>query len=175
MRRSMGVLIVLASLSCKGESPTQSNNLGPAPPSLYPTATSFAVAVPGGASELEVSVTLHNYTATHLQAVVSSSCPFAVRFFPDSSGAYEYIGVVGCPAGGSKLDVAPGDSAVLTRMFGADTLATFAPGNYGINILVGTVSGWIGAWAGAIQLPLEPPLAARTTTALPPATSSANK
>lgn len=167
MRRSIAVLIVLCSLACKGGSPTQDYGLRTAPPTLYPTATSIAVAVPGGAVALAVSVTLHNYTTTHLQAVVSSSCPFAVRFFPDSSGAYEYIGVVGCPSGGSELDIAPGDSAVLTRMFSVDSLATLARGTYGVNILVGTATGSVGAWAGAIQLPLVLPLAARATTAPP--------
>ena len=167
MRRSIGALVVLCSFACKGESPT-GNGLGPAPPTLWPIATSFAVAVAGGAPELEVSVTLHNYTSKHLQAIVSSSCPFAVRIFPDSSGAYAVSGVVGCPAGGSQLDVAPGDSAVLTRMFSSDTLATFAPGMYGLNIEVGTVSGTITAWAGAIKLPLANPLAARAVTGWPP-------
>jgi len=156
MPRSMGVLIVLCSVACTGASPTD-NGLRLPPPTLYPTATTFAVAVSGGASVLEVSVTLHNYTTTHLQAVVSADCPFAVRLFPDSSGAYEYIGVVGCPAGGSELDIAPADSAVLTRVFRADTLATFAPGKYGVNVLVGTPTGTIGAWGGAIQLPLVSP------------------
>jgi hypothetical protein len=110
---------------------------------------------------LKVSVTLHNYTSVHLQAVVSASCPFAVRIFPDSTGAYEYIGVNACPAGGSALDVAPADSVVLTRMISADSLATFARGTYGVNVLVGTTTGAIGAWAGAIQLPLPTALVAR--------------
>ena len=121
MRRSMGVLTVLCSLACKGESTMHCCGLTTAPPTLYPTATSLAVMDAGGAPALKVSVTLHNYTTTHLEALVSFSCPFAVRIFPDSSGAYELVsGVVGCPAGGSAIDVAPADSAVLTRSVGAD-------------------------------------------------------
>ena len=172
MRRAVGLLIVLSLLACKGESPTQTyTGLTTAPPTLYPTAT-LAVLVTGGFPVLEVTVTLHNYTPVHLQAVVSTTCPFAEHIFPDSSGAYAYIGVVGCPAGGVNVDVAPGDSTILRKMIGADTLGTFAPGMYGVDILVGTVSGSIGAWAGAVRLPLTPPPpphAARRAAAQPPA------
>jgi hypothetical protein len=168
MRRSIGALVVLCTLACKGESPTD-NGLRLAPPTLDVAAWTFAEGVVGDPLDLWVSVALHNHTTTHLQAVVSDACPFAVRIFPDSSGTQPYIGVVGCPPGGAELDIAPGDSAILTRKFPADTLATFAPGTYSVNVLVGTVHGSIGMWAGTVPLPFPFPVAARIVTAPPPA------
>ena len=52
------------------------------------------------------------------------------------------------------LELAPGDTAVLTRVLSADTLGSFAPGTYGVNVAVTTSTGLIGVWAGAVQLPL---------------------
>jgi hypothetical protein len=43
---------------------------------------------------------------------------------------------------------------VLTRVFGADTLATFTPGTYGIDAAVSTTTVSSGIWVGAVQLPL---------------------
>jgi len=62
-----------------------------------------------------------------------------------------------CPPDASMLELAPGDTAVLTRVLGADTLASFAPGTYGVNVAVTTSTGLIGVWAGAVQLPLASP------------------
>jgi hypothetical protein len=59
-----------------------------------------------------------------------------------------------CPLSGPTLNLAPGDTTVLTRVFSADTLALFAAGTYGINVSVTTKAGLIGVWAGAVQLPL---------------------
>jgi hypothetical protein len=161
MRRSIGALVVLCSLACKGESPTEMS-LGP--PTFSPSVT-FAAVGSGGAPNLAVSVTLRNHTAIHLQANESASCPFAVGIAPYPGGNETYIGVYGCPAGAAQREVAPGDSVVLTGMIGADTLATFAPHTYQVSILVGTT---MSIWAGTIQLPLMPPLAARSATAWPP-------
>jgi hypothetical protein len=151
IRRSIGASVVLFTLACNGASPTQRSL---APPAFSPTAK-FAVADAGGVPDLKVSVTLYNRTAVHLQAVESSSCPFAVGIAP-YPGTATYTGVFGCAAGGAQLDVVPGDSAVLTGLIGADTLRTFAPGTYQVNILVGTNSGGMSLWAGTIQLPLTP-------------------
>ena len=59
-----------------------------------------------------------------------------------------------CAPGGPTIALAPGDTAVLTRVLGADTLATFAPGTYGVNVAVTTTAAVIGVWGGAVQLPL---------------------
>ena len=150
--RNVLLLTALAIAGCSSKAPTE--NLRLAPPTLLVNATTKIVTAASGVPALQIAVSLRNQTSVHLGATINSSCPFAVRFFPDSSGAYAYIGVVACPAGGSTLDVAPGDSVVLTRLFSADSLATLASGTYGINVLVGTNTGSIGVWGGAIQLPL---------------------
>jgi len=62
-----------------------------------------------------------------------------------------------CAPGGPTLELAPGDTTVLTRVLGADTLASFAPGMYGVNVAVTTSTALIGVWAGAVQLPLAGP------------------
>ena len=62
-----------------------------------------------------------------------------------------------CAPGGSTLDLAPGDSTVVSRVLQADTLAAFAPGTYGVNVAVTTSTGLLGAWAGAVPLPLVAP------------------
>jgi len=59
-----------------------------------------------------------------------------------------------CPPDASMLELAPGDTTMLTRVLRADTLASFAPGTYGVNVAVTTSTGLIGLWAGAVQLPL---------------------
>ncbi len=59
----------------------------------------------------------------------------------------------GCPLVPS-LELAPGDSAVLTRVLRSESLAGFAPGTYGVNVAVTTPRYLIGTWAGAIRLPL---------------------
>jgi len=59
-----------------------------------------------------------------------------------------------CPPGASTLELAPGETTVLTRVLDADTLASFAPGTYGVNVAVTTSTGLIGVWAGPVQLPL---------------------
>lgn len=161
MRRSIGALVVLCSLACKGESPTE---MSLAPPTFSPSVT-FAAVGSGGAPNLAVSVTLRNHTAIHLQVVESATCSFAVGIAPYPGGNETYIGVYGCPSAGAQRDVAPGDSVVLTGTIGADTLATFAPGTYQVSILVVNT---ISIWAGTIQLPLTPPLGARTANAWSP-------
>lgn len=152
MRNCMRLLAALGAMACSSQAPTFNDRM--APPSLSVNASSNAVTDAGGASALQITVSVRNQTTSHLGAVISSSCPFAVKFFPDSTGAYAYNGVVACPAGGSTLDLAPGDSVVLTRVFSADSLASFASGTYGINVLVSTNGGFIGVWGGVIQLPL---------------------
>jgi hypothetical protein len=90
---------------------------------------------------------------------VGVGCPLFVKLFPDPTGEYEGStdSSMGCLSGGPALDLAPGDTAVLTRVIGADTLASFAPGTYGINVVVTTNPFLIGVWAGAVQLPLARP------------------
>jgi hypothetical protein len=158
MRNATRLLIALLLSACATQAPT-GEDVGRtrlAPPTLSVTATSRALPVPGSASDLQVSALLRNLTTTHIQVFVGAQCPLFVRIFPDPTG--EQMGSTAaadaCPAGGPTLDLAPGDTAVLTRVIRADALASFAPGTYGINAAVTTNTYLIGVWAGAVQLPL---------------------
>ncbi|HYT69939.1 MAG TPA: hypothetical protein VEK78_01075, partial [Gemmatimonadales bacterium] len=86
-----------------------------------------------------------------IRIALGTQCPLFVRIFPDPTGEYaaSVNGSMACPPGASPLELAPGDTAVLTRVLGADTLASFAPGTYGVNVAVTTSTGLLGVWAGA--------------------------
>ena len=92
------------------------------------------VQVAGATPALEVSVTLLNTTPASIHVAAGPQCPF-VSIFADPTGEPmgSLTGAMTCPAEPS-VDVAPGDSTVLTRVLPADTLATFPPGTYGVNV-----------------------------------------
>jgi hypothetical protein len=126
------------------------------PPTLSVSATTHVLSVASGAPDLEVSALLRNATLSRIRVAVGVQCPLFVRVFPDPTG--EYAGSLdasmACPPGASTLELAPGETTVLTRVLAAATLASFAPGTYGVNVAVTTSTGLIGVWAGAVQLPL---------------------
>jgi hypothetical protein len=158
MRNAVRVLVALGVMACTSQAPTQGDSgLRLAPPTLSVSATTRVVAsTAGGAPRLEVSAVLRNATGSHIRVAVGARCPLFVRLVPDSTG--EPLGSLdagmACAPGGPTLDVGPGDTAVLTRALGADSLATFAPGTYGVNVAVTTSTALVGVWAGAVQLPL---------------------
>jgi hypothetical protein len=92
----------------------------------------------------------------HFQVAVGAQCPLFVQIFPDPTGepSASASGSMACARGGPTLDLAPGDTAVLTRVLTAETLAAFAPGTYGVSVMVTATTQLIGAWGGAVQLPL---------------------
>src|SRR5882762_4427318 len=154
MRSSIRLPVLVALGACTGRGPTEMNRL--APPTVSVSASTRAVSVASGAPNLEVSASLRNATKLRIGVAVGAQCPLFVRVFPDPTG--EYAGSldasVACPPNVSMLELAPGDTTVLTRVLGSDTLASFAPGTYGVNVAVTTTTGLIGVWAGAVQLPL---------------------
>jgi hypothetical protein len=111
---------------------------------------------PSGAPELEVSALLRNGTTTGIQVSVGAQCPLFVLLFTDPTGAYadSVSASMACAPGGPTLALAPGDTAVLTRVLSADTLASFPPGMYGVDIAVTSSTAIIGVWADSVQLPL---------------------
>lgn len=155
MRKFAAMLVVLCTLSCKSNGPTATDNRV-APPLLSVSATSRALAVAGSASELEVSALLRNGTSTQIRVSVGAACPLFVRIFSDPTGESQgsLDSSMGCSLGGLTLDLAAGDTAVLTRVIGPTELSSYLPGMYGINAVVTTNPGLIGVWAGAIVLPL---------------------
>jgi len=154
MRHSIALPVVVILCACTDPAPTEMNRL--APPTLSVSAATRAVSVPNGSPNLEVSASLRNATRLRIRVAVGTQCPLFVRIFPDPTGEYagSVDGSMACPPGASTLELAPGDTAVVTRVLGADTLASFAPGTYGVNVAVTTSTGLLGVWAGAVQLPL---------------------
>jgi len=146
--------MVVTLCACTAQAPTEMNRL--APPTLSVSAATRVVSVASGAPNLEVSASLRNATLLRIRIALGTQCPLFVRIFPDPTGEYaaSVNGSMACPPGASPLELAPGDTAVLTRVLGADTLASFAPGTYGVNVAVTTSTGLLGVWAGAVQLPL---------------------
>ena len=111
----------------------------------------------GGVPVLEVSVVLHNTTTTHFKVASGAGCPLFVQLYLAPTGQYtgSADASMACPAGSPTFDLAPSDSVILTRTFRSDSLATYPPGNYGINVMVTTTTVVIGKMAGNVRLPLS--------------------
>ena len=104
---------------------------------------------------LRITVVASNPSRVHLQMISSPQCPFTVRIFPDSTGALVGGTGPGCPSSTGTTDLAPGDTVYLSRIFAANDLAQYAPGEYGINVTVGTTTDTTTVWGGAVTLPLN--------------------
>lgn len=158
MRGTVRLVVALGALACTSPTSTENDSgLKLSPPTLSVSATTRVVSVAGAAPELEVSASLRNATMSHIQVAVGAQCPLFVRLFPDPTGEFRNSTdpSMACPPGGPNLDLAPGDTAVLTRVLPADTLTTLAQGTYGVNVAVTTSTALVGVWAGAVQLPLQ--------------------
>ena len=131
--------------------------LRPAPPSLAVSGTTRVVVDGGGHPQLEVAAQLRNPNNVHIVVGIGSACPLYVRLFPDPSGVVEVSsgGPVGCPASAFTLDLAPGDSAVLTKDIPSDSLAGLVPGLYGVNVGIAAGTATMGGWAGTVNIPLS--------------------
>ena len=154
MHKSLRLLSILVIVgACNSQGVTEVNRLPP--PTLQVTGTSTVVSGASG-PDLQVSAALRNATKVRIQVAVGAQCPLFVQLFSDPSG--QPIGSLdastGCAPGGSTLDLAPGDTATLTRLIHGDSLTAFSPGTYGVNIAVTTSTGLLGAWGGSVQLPL---------------------
>ncbi|MEO7086079.1 MAG: hypothetical protein ABI442_19905 [Gemmatimonadaceae bacterium] len=124
-----------------------------APPVLRITGSSQVVTA-NGQQTLVVTAALRNDTQVHFQLAVEPSCALYVRIFSDPTGEQQGSSGTGCPVGVKSIDFAPGDSTSLTRTYSMDDLSSYAAGLYGLNITVTTNTYILGAWAGAVRLPL---------------------
>jgi hypothetical protein len=151
MRNSMLVLVTLSLLACKAEAPTQPSVNIDLPRTLDVSVSPSLRVVwdADGGLALEVSTHLRNVVKV---PVYVARCPLPVQIVPQGGG-YGDSPEIGCPT----QYLAPGDTTTLTRVFGADTLASFAPGTYGVEVSVTTNLAWQGLPAGTIQLPLTSP------------------
>ena len=162
MRNALRVLVVFGLVGWASQLPAQivfRGRRAPVPRPLTVTASTRVLSATGAGPSLEVSALLENRTTRHKQVVIGARCPLWVRLFPaptgEMSGSFDDSSL--CRTRGPSLDIAPGHSATLTRVLRADTLTSFAPGTYGVNVAVTTNDGWIGVWAGTVQLPLKSP------------------
>ncbi|MDE3128361.1 MAG: hypothetical protein KGL38_10175 [Gemmatimonadota bacterium] len=152
--RVLTAAIALAAAACGG-APTGTGRSLP-PPTLQVSGSTRIRTDSGGQSELEVLAALSNPTSVHILVGMGAQCPLYVHVYPDPTGAYMVPagGPAGCAASAMTLDLAPGDSAVLTRVVPPDSLASLAPGTYGVALGVVTSTAIIGMWAGTVQLPV---------------------
>lgn len=160
MRNFFVACVTLGSLACSSDMPTQNDShLRTAPPTLSIKATSRALSNANGTQDLEVSALIRNSTTSHIGLLNGAQCPLFVQIFSDPTGEPEgsLNPANGCPSGGPALDLAPSDTTVLTRLVPASALASFAPGKYGITVVVSTTTYVSGVWAGAVVLPLGGP------------------
>jgi hypothetical protein len=159
VRKLALLLVTLVVPACTGPSqPLPTDHHGPAPPSLSITATAQVISNGSGALDLEVRASLQNATTVHFQVADPGRCPLFVQLFSNPTGeaAGSLDASMACPSGTPTFDLAPGDSAVLTRVLRAADLAAFSPGKYGINVVVTTSTVASGVWAGNVDLPLVP-------------------
>ena len=155
MRSDPLLFSVLMLGACRSESVTNQHTT--APPTLQVTGANRVVSA-ASVPELEVSALLRNATRVPIQVAVGAQCPLFVRLFPDSTGTPKgsLDPSMACAAGAATRALAPGDTAILSRIISSDSLAALAPGVYGINIAVTTSTALLGAWAGSVRLPLAP-------------------
>jgi hypothetical protein len=161
MRYVTGLLLALSALACRAEESMSCTRacLTTSPPAPTVNATARVVPVAGGAPNLEVSAAVQNATTTHL---IVAQCPLVIRFYPDPPASVGLGGSDACPTGSLTRDLAPGDTNTMTRVLRADTLASFAPGRYLVEVAVTyhevartTGDAIMGVLAGGVQFPLD--------------------
>jgi hypothetical protein len=152
------ILLTATLLACTACGADQMVRMTPAPPS--PILVGTVRVVPDGNGQLGVEVAAHvsNSTNVHFHLGTASNCPLYVRIFPDSTG--EPIGVGGfpdpCPSSLLTIDLAPGDSIVLTQFTPASVFTSLPPMLYGFNVGVAFDQRSITGWAGSVRVPLKP-------------------
>jgi hypothetical protein len=160
MRSPVVLLTALSVLACDLTDTTSCRGcLTTSPPTPNLSSKIRVLPVAGGAPSLEVSVSLMNGTST---SFVVLQCPLVIHFSPYPPGSYSTSGSDQCPSGAPARPLTPGDTSVITRVLSADTLASFAPGQYRVAVSVtfhvvnrtdgNTVAG---NSAGIVQLPLD--------------------
>jgi hypothetical protein len=143
----------MAEVGCQADGPT-GFGIGPA----MPTVSAATRIVSGTSLSLEVSAIVRNPTRSHILVVNGPDCPLFVRIFPDSSAEEQVASspTVSCAISRTPplVDLSPGGSMQIRRVIPGDSLAAFSSGTYGVYVAVEIVNAFVGAWAGAIQLPL---------------------
>jgi hypothetical protein len=151
---ALTVVTAVGSSGCRSDRLPTEDHLAPPLPAVTATARALGGPNPG----LEVSAVVRNPTASHILVLTGPACPLYVRVFPDPTGEYAIAGgpSISCPTSSSPpmIDLAPGDSTRLSRTVPNDSLASYAPGTYGVNLTITIVTSIITVWAGAIDLPI---------------------
>lgn len=152
--------VALSLFACQAPNATSCGDcLRLAPPAPGLSARIFVLPAAGRPPDLRVSAALMNQTAT---TFVVLQCPLVIRFSPYPPGSYGAAGSDACPSDSPTRLLVPGDSSLMTRVLGADTLASLVPGQYrvAVNVTFHEVTRTdgnttVGMSAGIIQLPLD--------------------
>ena len=154
MRVLRVALPTAALLACASQVPTELQNRRP--PATLSVAARTRVVYSAGQTDLEVAATLRNTTTLPIRVTSGVACPLSVRLVADPTGQQvgTLDGSMACAVATPALDLAPGDSTLVTHVVPADSLAALASGTYAVNVAVTTTTAVIGVFAGAVTLPL---------------------
>jgi hypothetical protein len=134
MRSPVLLLAALSVLACdRPDSMSCGFCLRTGPPSPSLSAKIRVLPVAGGSPNLQVLASLVNGTST---SFVVLQCPLFIGFSSYPPGSYG--AGAECSSGAPKRQLNPGDTAVMTRVLGAETLASFGPGQY--RVAVGVIA-----------------------------------
>jgi len=158
MRRFLVLLSVAGVVGCS--EPMRATGCGNNPYPCPPTGAGLTVvwgSTQGndarGRATLNVWMSIKNETEQHLGL---TQCTPRVELYATTNG--QQIGAVSgsmaCPAGSSVLDLAPGDSTMQSHLLSADTLATFAPGEWSVEVVLTSTNRVTSYPVGVFTLPL---------------------
>jgi hypothetical protein len=155
----MSCLALIAILACTNSAPTSSRNDNPSVgtgPLLTVVGWNRVTTDSTGTPTLEAFVSIKNETT--LNVVLLQCAPLVSLWWdPNSDHSVGLDASMGCPDGSPTIDLAPGDSTMQSAILSADALATKAPGQYAVGILVTQSRVITGVPAGEAQLPLTSP------------------
>jgi hypothetical protein len=105
---------------------------------------------------MEVTVLVSNSHDVHIEVAVGADCQLGLEILVENGGGEPFNPIV-CSPSGPTIDLGPRDTVTLTRVFDAHTLASVAPGTYGLAPVITQTTAKIESWAGWAQFPLARP------------------
>lgn len=147
VRRTGVITLALAAFTaCAHDLPTVRNDLTVAPPT--PALLASASVVASSPPHLEVAARVWNPSRARLQILTGAGCPLAIDFQadPDGTGTSSTFPTT-CDTAASYIELARGDSVVLTRSVPADSLP--ASGRYNVEVGISFRSAGASVYGGA--------------------------
>jgi hypothetical protein len=169
MHKTALFTIALCSLACHGDAMTKPcpataccgvgamcTNGPPPPPVLTTRSTWRPILTPDSLVAMEVTVLVSNSHDVHIEVAVGADCQLGLEILVENGGGKPFNPII-CSPHGPTIDLGPLDTVTLTRVFDAHTLASVAPGTYGLAPVITQTTAKIEAWAGWAQFPLARP------------------